>query len=301
MILIDYSQTFIGAALSFPKDFEKGCDPKKMIDICRHTTLNTLLSDKAKFGEEFGEIVIACDGNDYWRRAEFAQYKGKRKAGREESKTDWKAVFEIGKQLREEFAEVFPYKIVRVAEAEADDVIAVLVKYLQENELNVTGLMQEEPQNILIKSSDGDFRQLHKYKGVRQWNPLLKKYVAKPEKHFLLEKCLTGDPGDGVPNVRSRDNQLMEGVRQQPITAKIKEAAFKQADAGEPITFDDVEMLRNYQRNRKLIDFDFIPKKVADDIIQAYTQATQVHNKGKIFNYLTKHRCRLLLDKIQHF
>lgn len=301
MIIIDYSQLIIGAALAFGSDFDKGKDAKKQIDILRHTIINTLLGDKAKFGNEFGDIVIACDGKNYWRRDVFAQYKSHRAKNRDDSKTDWKAIFDIGSQLREEFKEVLPYKFVQVDKCEADDIIAVLCKYLQDNELSTTGLLQEEPQPILIKSNDGDFGQLHKYRNVRQWNPMLKKYVKTKEKHFLLEKLLTGDAGDGIPNIRSSDNQLVEGVRQKPITAKLKEQAIAQVERGEEVYFGDKEMDTNYRRNRTLIDFDYIPDHIYNSIVDAYNSAQVVYDKSKIFNYFIANRCKNLMTRIQEF
>ena len=302
MILIDYSQLIIAGATAFGSDFDKGKDTKKMVDILRHTILSTLLADKRKYGREYGQIVLAVDGREYWRKGIFSYYKAHRKKNRDESKTDWKAIFDIGSQLRQEFEGLFPYRFVMVNEAEADDVIAVLTKYTQENELRTIGLIDDEPQPVFIKSNDGDFGQLHKYKNVRQWNPILKKFVKKTDKHFLLEKILTGDSGDGIPNIRSSDSQLVDGIRQPPITAKIKEAAFKQADDGLPIDFADTTMNRNYQRNRQLIDFDYIPQEIADKIIATYKGTEGVKaDKSKIFNYFIKHRCKNLLDSIQEF
>ena len=292
----------MAAALAFPKDFEKGKDTKEMINLLRHTLLNTLLSDKQKFGKEYGQIVMAIDSREYWRRDYFPQYKGARKKKREESKTDWKSIFDIATQLRDEFREVFPYKYVLVDKCEGDDIIAVLSKYSQTNELATVGLMDDEPQRVLIKSNDGDFAQLHKYKNVRQWNPILKKFVKPAAKHALLEKCLVGDVGDGIPNIKTHDNFFMEeGGRQASITSKIKAAAIAQFDAGQPVVFGDQTMDRNYSRNRNLIDFDFIPDHIDRKIIDIYTKAVPVRDKGKIFNYLIANRCKLLMSRIQEF
>ena len=162
--------------------------------------------------------------------------------------------------------------------------------------------MDDEPQRVLIKSNDGDFAQLHKYKNVRQWNPILKKYVKASDKHALLEKCLVGDAGDGIPNIKTHDNFFMEeGGRQSSITSKIKAAAIAQFDAGQPVVFGDQTMDRNYSRNRNLIDFDFIPDHIDRKIIDIYTKAVPVRDKGKIFNYLIANRCKLLMSRIQEF
>lgn len=300
MIAIDYSQLVVASAFAFSSDFDKGKDTTKMIDILRHTVLTTLLSYKSKYGKQFGDIVMACDGRNYWRKEVFPYYKAHRKGDRAASKTDWSSIFGIASQLRDEFREVFPYKFILIDRAEGDDIIAVLVKYLQTNELRNTGLV-EDPQEILILSSDGDFKQLHKYRNVKQWNPILKKYVSKPDRHFLLEKLLTGDSGDGVPNIRSADNQLVEGIRQPPITAKIKDTAYAQREDGKDILFADKDMQRNYQRNQLLIDFDSIPPDITAAIITEYLAQVPVRDKGKIFNYFMANRMKLLMEKIQSF
>jgi hypothetical protein len=303
MLLIDYSQLIIAGALTFGSDFDKGKDAKKQIDILRHTILNTLLSDKKKHGAMYGNIVIAVDSRNYWRRDVFPHYKGARKKNREDSKTDWKAIFDIGAQLREEFKEVFPYNFVNVDGAEADDVVAVLTKYTQTNDLATVGLVDNEPQHVLIKSNDGDFGQLHKYQNVRQWNPILKKYVPKYGKYDLLEKLLTGDTGDGIPNIKSADDHFMNenSGRQSSITAKIKKHAFEQFDRGEQIYFGDKTMDTNFRRNRQLIDFDYIPENVSNAIVEAYKSYIPVKNKGAIFNYFVKNRMKQLIANIKEF
>lgn len=301
MILIDYSQLIIAGALTFTTDFDKGKNAEKQIDILRHTVLNTLLGDKRKYGKEYGEFVIAVDGRNYWRREVFAPYKAHRKKNREESKTDWSAIFGIADQLRQEFKEVFPYRFVEYDRAEADDIIAVLTKYTQTDELVVDGLFEDEPQRVLIKSSDGDFGQLHRWDNVRQWNPMQKKFVKKYGQNDLLEKLLTGDTGDGIPNIRSTDTQLIEGIRQPPITAKIKADAIEQFTKNGTIDFGNEFMNRNFQRNRMLIDFDYIPKDIYTTIVNNYKAAVPVHDKSKIFNYFVKHRCKQLIEHIQDF
>ena len=304
MILIDYSQLFIAGALTFGSDFDKGRNAKeKQIDILRHTILNTLLSDKKKYGNEYGEIVIAVDDKEYWRRDYFPYYKQHRKKNREESKTDWKAVFDIGTQLREEFKEVFPFRFVQAPGAEADDIIATLVHYSQENETTRVGVFDDEPQPVLIKSSDGDFAQLHRWANVRQWNPIQKKYVTKSGKYDLLEKILTGDTGDGIPNVKSPDNffTLEDAPRQGSITAKIKQDAREQYDKNQTVDLGNPEWNRNFTRNRTLIDFDYIPHAIYTKIVEAYQSTVPVKDKGKIFNYFVKHRCKNLMGSIQDF
>lgn len=294
MILLDWSQIVISSSLAVGgSDLDKGKDTKKAMDIIRHAALTSIQKYRHDYGKKFGEIVVCADGWDNWRRGYFPNYKASRKSKRETSKTDWKMIFSFASDLLQELRETFPYKVVHIAEAEGDDVIAVLTKHITESYPQMVGVV-EEPDPILIVSSDGDFKQLHKHRNVRQWNPLMKKYVSKPEADFLLEKVIKGDPGDGVPNVLSGDDTFITESRQKPVTSKVMER-FK---SGTSLSDTDK---RNLHRNRTLIDFDYIPESVSKSIIDNYESQTTKRDLNAIMNYLIKHRCRLLLDHIQEF
>lgn len=292
-ILIDYSQLVIASCLAFGSDMDKGKDTKKAIDIIRHATLSSLLKYKTDYSSKYGDIILCADGGKNWRRDYFPYYKAARKGKREESKTDWKTIFTFASELLEELRTIFPYRAIKVDEAEGDDIVAVLTKYLSENDVVQEGLI-ETAAPILIVSSDGDFKQLHKFKNVRQWNPLMKKFVSKPEPDFLLEKVIKGDSGDGVPNVLSNDDIFMVEGRQKPVTAKVMDR-FKNQNG-----LSDVDQ-RNFQRNRTLIDFDYIPNEVQGKILSIYHEQQPKRDLNAIMNYLMEHRCRLLLNDLQAF
>ena len=297
MILVDYSQVALANLLSFKHEL-KGSD-SEIVNLIRHTVLSTLKFYKKKYGKEYGDLVICCDGRKYWRREFFEHYKANRKKAREASDLNWKLIFDTLSQLRDELVENFPYKVIHLDRAEADDVIAVLAKYTQDNELVTEGLM-EEPQKVLILSSDGDFFQLQKYPNVEQWSPMQKKYIKVNQKE-LHEKKIThivkaGD--DGIPNILSPDDIfLQEGVRQKPISAK-RLAEFM--ENGFLACQNDTER-RNWHRNVTLIDFDFIPEDVEKSILDAYLNSKPVKDKMKIMTYLANHRCKLLLEELEDF
>jgi hypothetical protein len=58
--------------------------------IVRHMILNSIRMYRSKFGSEYGELVIACDSKNYWRRALFPYYKANRKKSQAASELDWK-------------------------------------------------------------------------------------------------------------------------------------------------------------------------------------------------------------------
>jgi hypothetical protein len=295
MILADFTQLAIATTFAFSDDMKKGRDVGKMEDIIRHVLLTSLLSYKRQYTKTYGQIVLAGEGETNWRRDTFPHYKANRKKGREESDTDWASIFSIIEQLRGELIEIFPWKFVRHKNAEGDDVIATLTEYLQENETTSGGIF-DEPQPILIVSSDADFKQLHRFKNVKQFNPIMKKWVAKPEPDFLVEKIIRGDGGDGVPSVLCPDDFFIneDTGRAKPVTKKVIER-FK---AG--IGLDEEEM-RRYERNKRMVDLTMIPENIQQEIISNYKSASDDCDLQKIMNHLIQKRCRNLLNDIQSF
>jgi hypothetical protein len=297
MILVDYSQVALSAILTFQREL-KGTE-SEVKNLIRHVTLSTLKSYKKKYGKDYGDMVIACDGRKYWRKEYFEHYKASRKKNREASDLDWKLIFDTLSEMREDIARVFPYRVVHVERAEADDVIAVMTKYLQENELIQEGLV-EEAQKVLILSSDKDFKQLQAEWNVKQWSPMQKKYMTASKKEiqdWMLEHVAKGDAGDGVPNVLSADDVFVKGERQKVMSAKrLEEFLEKGIDACR----NDQEK-RNWQRNLNLVDFSYIPEDVSKEIVNAYLNTKPNKDKMAIMNYLMEHRCRLLLDEIEEF
>ena len=270
-----------------------------MKNLIRHVTLSTIKSYKKKYGKEYGQIVICCDGRKYWRRDYFEYYKGMRKANREKSDLDWGLIFDTLSEMRDDLAKHFPYKVMHIERAEADDIIAVLTKYAQENELVQEGLV-EEPQKVLILSSDKDFKQLHVYPTVKQWSPMQKKYVSATKKEiqeYIIEHIVKGDAGDGVPNILSKDDVFMKGERQKPMSAKrLAEFIEKGIDACR-----SDEEKRNWHRNAVLVNFDNIPPDVEETIVTSYISSKPTGDKMSIYTYLIKHQCRLLLNELEDF
>jgi len=297
MILIDYSQVALSAILTFQREL-KGTE-SEVKNLIRHVTLSTLKSYKKKYGKEYGDIVICCDGRKYWRREYYQHYKAGRKKAREASDLDWGLIFDTLSEMRDDIAKYFPYKVLHIERCEADDIIAALSKYAQENELIMEGL-EETSQKILIVSSDNDFKQLQLYPNVKQWSPMQKKYVNATQREIIeykIEHIVKGDAGDGIPNILSKDDVFVSGERQKPMSAKrLKEFI----DNGFIACKTDDER-RNWQRNITLVDFDHIPDDVRQEIVTTYINTKPTGDKMAIMNYLIANKCRLLLDELEDF
>ena len=175
MILVDYSQIAIANIMQSAR---QGVNE----DMVRHMILNTLRMYRNKFSDEYGELVLCCDNSNNWRKEIFEHYKAPRKVQREKSDFDWNNLFTILNNIRRELKETFPYKMVYIDHAEADDIIATLVLNREEK---LNGVVSEQ-EPILILSSDKDFVQLQRFENVKQYSPLKKKFLNtdNPETFF---------------------------------------------------------------------------------------------------------------------
>jgi 5'-3' exonuclease len=278
MIIIDLSQFLISSVFA-----QIGSQKKIDIDedLLRHILLNSIRTILMKY-KGHGNVVIACDDKNYWRKEIFPYYKAHRKKAREESDIDWNAIFKALDKFKIELRENFPYKVIQVPTAEADDIVAVLTKHFH-------------AEGIMIASSDKDYQQLQKYPRVTQYSPLTKKelHCSYPER-YLMEHIIKGDAGDGIPNCLSPDNTFVMGLRQKPVTAK----------RIEQISYDPNEIdegtKRNFYRNKQLIDFDCIPDYIEAQILEQFN-GQEYGDKRNLFTYFIEHKLKNLHDSIGDF
>lgn len=295
MIIVDYSQTAISTLMA---ELRGRTDAEISTPLIRHMIVNALRSYKNKFGKEFGQLVIACDNKKYWRKQMFPYYKANRKKARDDSGFDWHAIFEALNQIKSELAEHFPYAVVEVDTAEADDIIASLVMWSQEHDLVQQGL-EAEPQPVLILSGDHDFTQLQRYKNVKQYSPIHKKWVKATESidEIVMEHILMGDKGDGVPNFMSPDDVFVSGGRQKPIRKKDLEQ-WKKLDVNH---WNGTPHEAAIKRNMQMVDLRMIPQDIVENIINNYTQQKDVRDKSQLLNYFIAHKMKNLMEHITEF
>lgn len=288
MIIVDLNQVMLSNLL-----ISLGKHTNAQIDegMVRHMVLNSLRSYKSKFSADYGELVIACDNTNYWRRQQFPYYKANRKKSQEASELDWKSIFLCLNKIRQELKDYFPYRVIDVESAEADDIIGTLVREFGVEEETLVGI--DEP--ILILSGDKDFIQLHTFKNVKQYDPTRKKWVAHDEPNkYLYEHILKGDSGDGVPNILSSDNCFVVGVRQKPLTQK-KIDSLLNLDGKV-----DHPLYRNYMRNKQLIDLTHTPEHIREKVMDQYN-AQGNRDRSKLMNYFMANRLRNLMENIAEF
>ena len=282
MILVDLNQVLLAGLMA---QISNQKTAKLEEDLIRHMVLNILRTHLKNFRSEYGEVVLCCDNRKYWRKEFFPHYKAGRKKTREKSALDWHLIFEMLAKFKVELKDNFPYKVIDVENAEADDIIGTLVPKFAYDE------------KILILSSDGDFLQLQQYgKNVKQYNPAMKKYIKSEAPLIdLKEKIIRGDKGDGIPNMFSPADCFVRELRQKPITKSIMDKYL----------WEDVDKYSetdkaNFMRNATLIDLKQIPKELQDKIINTYTD-TKPASKQKLLNYFINYKLKNLMDEIEEF
>jgi hypothetical protein len=107
---------------------------------------------------------------------------------------------------------------------------------------------------------------------------------------------LKGDRSDGVPNFLSSDNTFVDELRQRPIAKKKLETWVDL----EPEDFCTEEMMRNYQRNKTLIDLDCIPSDLKERILEEF-EKPPIGERSKLLNYFIKNRLKNLMNDIGDF
>jgi len=283
MIILDLSQVMIA---NFMSQIGNHTDTKIEEGLFRHMVLNSIRSIKSKFSDH-GELVIACDDKKLWRREMFPFYKANRKKTRDESELDWAAIFNTLNKIKSELKEYFPYRVIQVEGAEADDVIGTLTRHLNGN---------GEP--IVIVSGDKDFKQLQKFAGVTQYDPVNKRFINEEDPFGQLkELIIKGDRGDGIPNILSPDNSIVDGIRQKPVSSK----KLSQWLVEEPLVFLTTEELKkNWDRNKMLIDLGCIPEDISNKIVEEYNNQAG-KGRDKILNYMINNKMKQLIESISEF
>jgi 5'-3' exonuclease len=280
MILIDLNQVCIANILQEVKSIKK-IEPL----LVKHMILSTLLFYRKKFKDRYGELVICCDSKKSWRKDVFPFYKANRKANREKHPVDWNGIFEVINSLTDDLVNHFPYSVIRVDQAEADDIIGTMAKNYYRDE------------KIMIISSDKDFLQLQKYFNVEQFSPTQKKMlVSKDPNGYLREHIMKGDRGDGIPNFLSDDDTFVTDKRSK----KVLSTKLKAWVGLDPYEFCNEKMLRGYKRNEQLVDLTHTPADIKQKIVDQYKEY-EYNQRDKLLNYFIKNKLRNLTEHIGDF
>lgn len=252
--------------------------------MLRHMILNSLRAWRTKFKNEYGELVLCDDGKHSWRRDIFPEYKANRKKGRDSDYHDWDEIFIILNKIKLELKTIFPYKYICVDHCEADDIIA--------------WICANSKDKILILSGDKDFRQLHRTSNIKQYSPVLKKYITCDDPDmYLKEHILTGDTSDGVPNFLSDDDALSNATkRQTPLRKK------KIAECINNLECLNENERRNWERNNAMVNLvdSCIPDKYTEAIAEEFAKEP-IGGRKNFIDYFMKNGLKLLFNSLDEF
>ena len=239
--------------------------------------------------DEYNKIIICCDSPS-WRKDVYPEYKANRKTARAKDKHDWPMIFDLIDETLNDIRTNFPYAVIKIDKAEADDIIGALTKHQADKVLHGP---------VVIISADKDFIQLQKYGLVTQWSPLFDKLVVDhtPSK-YLFDHILKGDSSDGVPNVLSNDDVFITHTRQHPMTKKKIAAYWESRDNLKDVMPQHV--FRNYMRNREMIDLERTPENIRQESISQY-ENYKYPDKSNILNYLIENRMKMLVELASEF
>ena len=285
MVLVDFNGLAIGSIMG---QLSRGEELSE--NLVKHIIINNLRIYRNKYKEaDYGKMVIACDSYS-WRKDVFPEYKAARKANRESDKHDWPMIFDLIEDTLNDLRENFPYAVIKIDSAEADDIIGALTVHKS------TPLIGED---VVIISADKDFIQLQQYGHVIQWSPMFNKMIKEDNpRRYLFEHLLKGDAGDGVPNANSHDNVFTTGSRQTPMTQNAIEKYWDNRDDLEMIMKPNV--FRNFMRNVQMIDLTNTPDGIREAAINTY-ENYKYPPRSNILTYLIEHRMKMLIDNAAEF
>lgn len=268
--------------------------------ILRHMILSQMLNIRRQYKEY--EFVVACDMTNSWRRDHFPYYKYRRKQTRDNMGIDWVLVEETFTKLRQELHDFFPYRVVMVPRAEADDVIGTLCHRFGHNEnewFNPTV-------SIVILSGDQDFIQLQKYPNIGQYDPIRKRVLlTDAADRYLFDHICTGDTGDGIPNILSPSDTFVTRTRQKAVRQVALDAwwelyqtkGYDEENKQHKVFLESTE---NFIRNRRLIDLSRTPAEMKQ-LINTSFDSQKGKDKRQLMNYMIQHRLRTLTESLSEF
>ena len=252
MILVDANQIAI-SHLMVRQKIEDGIN----IDSIRRSIVRVLARIHKNFGAEYGKMILCYDDKSYWRSQVFPFYKKNRKQERETSKYDWDMVFSVLNTIRDEIRRYLPYYVIQVQGAEADDVIATLTR------------LHHLKDKILILSADKDFIQLQRYQSVKQYDPIRNRWIENENPvQYLQEHIIRGDRSDGIPNILTCDDAIVNNKAQK----KMSKEKISALASMKPEDFTNYIRLRNWKRNSELIDFPKIPTNIVENIVMTFNK-----------------------------
>lgn len=273
-------------------NFDENYDWTTNIEFMNRFTQNYLSSVdrfRSRYNIPFSHVIFCrdCPREKIWRMNVYPNYKSNRKT----ICRFMNRKFQVGPVFRNIYQTLIPqlearhgFHVMKVDEAEADDLVAVLTRKIQ----------KIDPMRwIFILTNDHDYLQLASPR-VEIWslqNRLLNRGMKEGPKEELEHKIWIGDNSDTIPS-------CWENI---PWDFIVKLCNEKEREANLNYIFTKYPHMRSsYERNRALIDFNQIPKELQNNILYqaipffmgttanalGWTWNNQQQNINSIRNYL---------------
>lgn len=244
---------------AYPDQLDVLKDPiqnEKFVEKFRKTFLDCIEKIPKNLGldKNCNPIIIVgkdCKRKDIWRQNHFSEYKANRDNGPEDGFMGgpfFKMAYDDNL-----FIEGGVKTILKHNTLEADDCIAISVKYLLE---------KKPDSNIYIITSDKDYLQLAE-DNVQIYNLAFKKITEQKSctgnaSCDLFCKILTGDVSDNIPSVFPKCG---------PKTAL---KYFNNRELFEKKLQESEKYQQQYELNRLIIDFNYIPQHLVQEFMSSH-------------------------------
>jgi len=292
-----------------------------------HQILQSILYTKRKFKTKTVDVYLCIDSRGNWRKDVYSDYKGNRKASRDKDDFDWDKFFQVQKDLLSVLKRGSRVNVIEVDKAEGDDILYVLSEELSKE------------RRIINVTSDKDLKQVSKFENVIMYDPMKDKSIESFSDDEILNHIAIGDKADNIPSIMEgttfspkfiqfleendiffsdvetvQNLEIFESIKEKFIDEFGDELIYKKARFG-PKTADKLILSgkfqeeldnnklikENFERNRTLINLEYIPEYIRENIIEEYYKTEETESEIELFllqNYLSKHKLRKIMNKI---
>lgn len=143
---------------------------------------------QVKYNYKTDLVILACDGQNNWRKVLSTEYKANRNEIKYKQKPRewWDATYKEFKDEIVRYDSILPFHFITIDKIEADDIAAVCCRFFSKSE-------------IVLITKDADWHQLTKYPYVKVFNPNSKEFevIENPEA-ILEEKIMKGCKTDNL-------------------------------------------------------------------------------------------------------
>ena len=228
--------------------------------------------------EDIREIILAVDDRKSWRKVYWNRYKESREGKRQVAKIDWNLFHREYELFSNEIRESLPFKVIKTALSEADDIIGVIC-------------LEKTEKEFVVISNDEDFLQLSSDR-VRIYHPSRMTYVSvENTEDFIIEKCLTGQPKDDIFNIKTPIDWPKD--KRKPGFGDV--SAKKVMASGYENWLKKEKLEERFHLNRVLIDLKLIPNSVKSRVLNEYNNY-KLPDPSMIYDFFKKNNFQGFLD-----